>query len=83
MAGVLARKAQFSVSLPVMIKQKSVLQQDKKGRRRQTKVADLSPKRDQKGGSSGKMMSSENGNSAIPTSLQEFLRRDSLSINSN
>jgi len=66
-----------------MIKQKSVLQQDKKGRRRQTKVADLPPKRDQKGGSSGKMMSSENGNSAIPTSLQEFLQRDSLPISSH
>jgi len=66
-----------------MIKQKSVLQQDKKNSRRKSKMKDLPPKRDQKGGSSGKIVSSENGNSAIPTSLQEFLRRDSLSINSN
>jgi hypothetical protein len=66
-----------------MIKQQSGRQQDQKRRRRQTKMADLPPKRDQKGGSSGKIMGSENGNSAIPTSLQEFLQRDSLPINSN
>jgi hypothetical protein len=52
-------------------------------------MADLPPKRDRKGGSSGKIMGSENGNSAkngnsaIPTSLQEFLQRDSLPIKSN
>jgi hypothetical protein len=72
-----------------MIKQQSVLQQNKKRSRRKTKMADLPAKRDQKGGSSGKIMGSENGNSAkngnsaIPTSLQEFLQRDSLPINSN
>jgi hypothetical protein len=66
-----------------MIKQQSVLQQRKKNSRRKTKMEDLSPKRDQKGGSSGKIVGSENGNSAIPTSLQEFLQRDSLPINSN
>jgi hypothetical protein len=66
-----------------MIKQQSVLRQDKKGSRRQIKMSDLPPKRNQKGGSSGKIVGSENGNSAIPTSLQEFLSRDSLSINSN
>jgi len=66
-----------------MIKQKSALQQDKKNSRRKSKMKDLPPKRDQKGGSSGKIMSSENGNSAIPTSLQEFLQRDSLPISSN
>ncbi|PYK78090.1 MAG: hypothetical protein DMF40_01495 [Verrucomicrobia bacterium] len=66
-----------------MIKQQSVRQQDQKRRRRQTKMADLPPKRDKKGGSSGKIMGSENRNSAIPTSLQEFLQRDSLPINSN
>jgi len=66
-----------------MIKQRPVSQQDKKGSRRQVKVKDLPPKRNQKGGSSGKIVGSENGNSAIPTSLQEFLQRDSLSINSN
>jgi hypothetical protein len=83
MAGVLPRKAQFSASLTAMIKHQSVLQQGKKSRRRQTKMADLPPIRDQKGGSSGKIVGSENGNSAIPTSLQEFLQRDSLPISSN
>ena len=81
--GVLFRKARFSAPLLVMIKQQSVLRQDKKGSRRQIKMSDLPPKRNQKGGSSGKIVGSENGNSAIPTSLQEFLSRDSLSINSN
>jgi hypothetical protein len=66
-----------------MIKQESVLQQDEKGSRQQNELADLPPKRDQKGGSSGKIVGSKNGNSAIPTSLQEFLERDSLPINSN
>jgi hypothetical protein len=65
------------------MKQQSVLQQDKKGSRRQMKMKDLPPKRNQKVGSSGKIVGSENGNSAIPTSLQEFLERDSLPINSN
>jgi hypothetical protein len=65
-----------------MMKQ-SVLQQDKKVSRRQMKTKDLPPKRNKKGGSSGKIVGSENGNSAIPSSLQEFLERDSLSINSN
>jgi hypothetical protein len=64
-----------------MMKQQSVLQQDKKGSRRQMKVKDLPLKRNQNGGSSGKIVGSENGNSAIPTSLQEFLQRDSLPIN--
>jgi len=73
----------FSPSLLAMIKQQSALQQRKKGGRRQIKMKDLPPKRNQKGGSSGKIVGSENGNSAIPTSLQEFLQRDSLSINSN
>jgi hypothetical protein len=66
-----------------MIKQQSVLQQENKGSRRQIKVKDLPAKRNQKSGSSGKIVGSENGNSAIPTSLQEFLQRDSLPINSN
>jgi len=65
-----------------MMKQQSVLQ-DKKGSRRQIQVKDLPAKRNQKGGSSGKIVGSENGNSTIPTSLQEFLQRDSLTINSN
>jgi len=65
-----------------MIKQKFVAQHDKKRRRRQTKMADLPPKRDPNGGSSGKIVGSDDGNSAIPTSLQEFLQRDSLPINS-
>jgi len=66
-----------------MTKQQSVLQQDKKHSRRHVKVQDLPPKRNQKGGSSGKIVGSENGNSAIPSSLQEFLQRDSLPINSD
>jgi hypothetical protein len=66
-----------------MIKHQSVLQQENKGSRRQIKVKDLPAKGNQKGGSSGKIVGSENGNSAIPTSLQEFLQRDSLPINSN
>jgi len=76
-----AAKAQFSASLPATMKQQSLLQQDKKASRRQIKLNDLSAKGDQNGGSSGKIVSSENGKSAIPTSLQEFLQRDSLSIN--
>jgi hypothetical protein len=70
-----------------MIKQQSVRQQDQKASRRQIEVEDLPPKRNQKrnqkGGSSEKIVGSENGNSAIPASLQEFLKRDSLSINSD
>jgi hypothetical protein len=66
-----------------MMKQQSVLQQDKKASRRQMKMEDLSPRRERKGGSSGKTAGSGNGNSAIPTSLQEFLERDTLLINSN
>jgi hypothetical protein len=66
----------------MMMKQQSV-QQDKKASRRQMKMEDLSPRREQKGGSSGKIVGSGNGNSAIPTSLQEFLQRDSLPISSN
>jgi len=66
-----------------MIKQQSVLQQDKRDSRRQMKMKDLPPKKNQNGGCSGKIVGSENGNSAIPTSLQEFLQRDSLPISSH
>ena len=69
----------FSPSLPAMNKQPT-LHQDKKTRQRQIKVHDLPPKRNLNGGSSGK---GESENSGIPTSLQEFLQRDSLPINSN
>jgi len=42
---------------------------------------DLPPKKDLKGGSSAKLVASANG-SGIPTSLQEFLKRDSVEIKS-
>jgi hypothetical protein len=66
---------------PHMNKQ-PLFHQDRKTRR-QVKVHDLAVKKDQRAGSSDKTDGSENANSAIPTSLQEFLQRDSLPINAN
>jgi hypothetical protein len=56
------------------------LQHHPKTRRRQIKLSDMPAKKDKKGGSA---LNSANGNSGIPTSLQEFLKRDSLPIKSN
>src|SRR5438128_8894186 len=66
---------------PVMNKQPR-LDQDQKGRWPRMKLHDLPPRKEQKGGCSAKSAASENGTSGIPTSLQEFLKRDSLAINS-
>jgi hypothetical protein len=60
------------------------LDQDQKRRRSRVKLHDLPAKKNLKGGSSGaKSAASVNGSSGIPTSLQEFLKRDSLPIKSN
>jgi hypothetical protein len=59
------------------------LEQDLKKRRSRPKLHDLPPKKDFKGGSSAKSVASANGSFGIPTSLQEFLKRDSLPIKSD
>jgi hypothetical protein len=61
----------------------STLDQDQKKRRSRVKLHDLPAKKNLKGGSSAKSAVSENGSSEIPTSLQEFLKRDSLPIKSD
>jgi len=61
----------------------STLDQDQKRRRSRVKLHDLSAKKNLKGGSSAKSAVSENESSEIPTSLQEFLKRDSLPIKSH
>ena len=66
----------------VMNKQ-STLERDQKGRRSRVKLHDLPAKKNLKGGSSAKLTASANGSSGIPTSLQEFLERDSLPIKSD
>jgi hypothetical protein len=53
------------------------LHQDQKTTRHQVRLHDLPPKKHQTGGAS------HNRVSGIPTSLQEFLKRDSLPIKSN
>jgi hypothetical protein len=53
------------------------LHQNQKTTRQQARLHDLPPKKHQRGGNS------PNGASGIPTSLQEFLKRDSLPIKSN
>jgi len=58
----------------------SRLDQDQKRRRSRLKLHDLSAKKNLTGGSSAKSTASVNGSSGIPTSLQEFLKRDSLPI---
>jgi hypothetical protein len=64
----------------VMNKQPS-LDQDRKKRRSRPKLHDLS-KKDLKGSGPAQSVASQNGSSGIPTSLQEFLKRDSLPIKS-
>jgi hypothetical protein len=64
---------------PVMNKQ-SICHQDQRKGRVPLKLHDLSAKKDRKGAISG--TTSKNATSAIPTSLQEFLKRDSLPIKS-
>jgi hypothetical protein len=66
----------------VMNKQPT-LEQDLKKRRSRPKLHDLPPKKGLKGGSPAQSAPSENGLSVIPTSLHEFLKRDSLSIKSH
>jgi hypothetical protein len=66
----------------VMNKQPT-LDQDRKRKRSRLKVHDLPPKKDLKGGGSAKSVASANRPSGVPTSLQEFLKRDSLPIKSH
>jgi hypothetical protein len=66
----------------VMNKQPT-LEQDRKKRRSRVKLHDVPAKKNLKGGSSAKSAASENGSPGIPTSLQEFLKRDSLPIKSD
>jgi len=47
------------------------------------KIHDLPSKKDLKGGGSAKSVASANRPSGVPTSLQEFLKRDSLPIKSH
>jgi hypothetical protein len=83
MAGSVALKVWLVISLPpslpAMNKQPR-LQRHSKTRRRQVKLSDMPPNKDQKAGA-GKAVSSDNA--GIPTSLQEFLQRDSLPISSD
>lgn len=71
----LKRLADFAITM-AMNKQPR-LHQDQRTIRRQASLHDLPLKKHQKGGVAN------NGASAIPTSLQEFLKRDSLPIKSN
>jgi hypothetical protein len=59
------------------------LEQDQKRRRSRVKLHDLPAKKNLKDGSAAKLTASENESSGIPTSLQEFLKRDSLAIKSD
>jgi hypothetical protein len=72
----------YSALLAVMNKQPT-LEPDGRKRPSRPKLHDLPPKKDLKGGSSAKSVASAIGSSGIPTSLQEFLKRDSLPIKSD
>jgi hypothetical protein len=61
----------------------STLDQDQKRRRSRVKLHDLSAKKNLAAGSTAKSTASVNGTPGIPTSLQEFLKRDSLPIKSD
>jgi len=61
----------------------STLDQDHKRRRSRVKLHDLPAKKNLTGGSEAKSTAPENESSGIPTSLQEFLKRDSLPIKSD
>ena len=59
------------------------LEQDMKKRRSRPKLHDLPPQKDLKGENSAEPATPANGSSVIPTSLQEFLKRDTVSIKSH
>jgi hypothetical protein len=81
-SGVLPEGGEIIPPGKTAMNKQSTLEQDRKRRRSRPKLHNLPPKKNLKGGSSAQSLASQNGSSGIPTSLQEFLKRDSLPIKS-